>query len=214
VTRHTAPPALLVLALLFTPSILSAQGGATLGVELGYTRAGFSGRDSRGVTLREGAVAGAYFQVALNSWLAIRPGIHIASKGGATSVVTSDSTQPVRFELDLVYLDFPVVLRARIPAIGRTRLILATGAVPGLRIGCNVELSQGGFTLVRSVCSNATGASFRSWDFELLGGAGFGIPIEGSELALEARFTQGLRSVSSLGDIKNRAWTLAISVPF
>jgi hypothetical protein len=210
-----SPPALLALVLLSTGSdALAAQGRSAIGVELGYTRASFTGRGSRGVTLREGAVAGAYFQVALTSWLAVRPGINLASKGGATEVAPADSTVPLRFELDLVYLDFPVVLRARVPAIGRTRLILTGGAVPGVRIGCNVEFSRSGATLVRSQCSDASGASFRTWDIELLGGVGFGIPIEGSELALEARYTHGLRSVTTLGDVRNRALTFAISVPF
>jgi hypothetical protein len=210
---RTGVLAVVALALLpAIPDVLLAQGRSAIGVELGYTRASFSGRDSRGVTLREGAVAGAYFEVALTSWLAVRPGIQIASKGGATTV--ANSTQPLRFALDLVYLDFPVVLRSRIPAIGRTRLILSGGAVPGVRIGCNVEFSQAGAASVRTACGDASAASFRSWDIELLGGVGFGIPIESSELALEARFTQGLRSVNNLGDIKNRALTFAISVPF
>ena len=213
--RYRAGSLVILSLALFSiaPRALTAQGRSTIGVELGYTRASFSGRDSREVTMREGAVAGAYFQVGLTSWLAVRPGIHIASKGGATTVLPADSTQPLRFQLDLVYLDFPVVLRSRIPAIGRTRLILTAGVVPGVRIGCNVEFSQS-TTSVRTKCSDAKGASFPNWDVELLGGAGFGIPIEGSELALEARFTQGLRSVSSLGDIRNRALTFAISVPF
>ena len=210
---RTTALAMVALALLpAIPDALLAQGRSAIGVELGYTRASFGGRDSRGVKLHEGAVAGAYFQVELTSWLSIRPGIQIASKGGATSV--ADSAQPLRFELDLVYVDFPVVLRSRIPAIGRTRLILSGGAVPGLRIGCNVEFSRGGVTLSRNACSDASAASFRSWDIELLGGVGFGIPIESSELAVEARFTQGLRSVNNLGDIRNRALTFAISVPF
>lgn len=205
---------LVVLAFLGSvPGALQAQARSAIGVELGYTRASFSGRDSRGVTLHEGAVAGGYFQVRLTPWLLVRPGLQIASKGGATTVVPADSTA-VRFNLDLVYLDLPVLLRSRIPAIGRTRLILTGGAVPSLRIGCNVELSTGGVTLSRSECGRASVGDFRVWDVELLGGIGFGIPIENSELAIEARLTQGLRSVSDIADIRNRALTFVISVPF
>jgi hypothetical protein len=212
VTTATGLRTLVLLAA--APVTLAAQGRSAIGVELGYTRASFGGRDSRLVTLREGAVAGAYFQVGLTSWLTLRPGIQLASKGGATTLTPADSTVPLRFELDLVYLDFPVVLRARIPAIGRTRLILTGGAVPGVRIGCNVGFSRNAATPLRSVCGEAGEALFRSWDIGLLGGVGFGIPIESSELALEARFSQGLRSVTSLGDVKNRAVTFAVSVPF
>jgi len=198
--------------LLALPRALAGQGRSAIGVELGYTRASFGGPDARSATLHEGALAGAYFQVGLTSWLVVRPGIQIASKGG--DVTVADSAPTLRFGLDLVYLDFPLILRSRIPAIGRTRLILAGGGILGLRIGCNVEFSRGGVSLPRAACSDATETSFSSWDFEVLGGVGLGIPIESSELALEARVTQGLRSVNSLGDIRNRALTFVVSVPF
>jgi hypothetical protein len=181
---------------------------------LGYTRASFGGRNAGGVTLHEGAIAGAYFQVRLFQGLVFRPGIQIASKGGATSVVPNGSTTPVRLDLDLVYLDLPLLLRSHLPAFGRTRLILTAGGVPSLRIGCNVELSDGGVTLSRSECSKANVSGFRTMDFEVLGGLGFGIPIESSELAIEARVTQSVRSITDIGDIKNRALTFLVSVPF
>jgi outer membrane protein with beta-barrel domain len=203
--------AALLLGLLAPP--LAAQGRSSIGVELGYTRASFSGRNSRGVKLHEGAIAGGYFQVRLTPWLAIRPGVQFASKGGATTALASDSSGFLRLDLDLVYLDFPVLLRSRVPLVGRTRLILTGGGVPTFRIGCNVDLSRGGTPVARSECGQ-TNASFRSWDLEWLVGAGLGIPIENSELALEARFTQGTRSLSDQGDLKNRALTFIISVPF
>lgn len=205
--------ALMALAVVgLVPGALRAQGRSAIGVELGYTRASFGGRNSAGVTLHEGAVAGGYFQANLTPWLSVRPGIQIASKGGATTL--ADSAGPVRLDLDLVYLDLPVLLRSRIPAIGRTRVILTGGAVPSLRIGCNLESSRGGVTLSRSECGQAGLGIFRTWDVELLAGLGFGIPIESSELAVEARFTRGFRSVTDIRDIKNRALTFLISVPF
>src|SRR5512138_2386093 len=137
-----------LLCLLFTATTpVAGQGKTVIGVELGYTRASFSGRDSRGVTLHEGAAAGAYFQVRLAPWLAVRPGVQITSKGGATSVVPTNSTSAVRVDLDLVYLDLPILLRSRVPLVGRTRLILTGGVVPSLRIGCNVEVSDKGVVL-------------------------------------------------------------------
>jgi hypothetical protein len=213
-TRRSPRRFCLCLLLLALPAPLAAQGRAVIGVELGYTRASFNGRDAGGVTLHEGAVAGAYFQVRLASWLALRPGLQIASKGGATTVVPVNATDAVRVDLDLVYLDLPVLFRSRLPALGKTRLILTGGMVPGLRIGCNVEVSNAAVVLARSECKKVSVGAFRSWDVEALGGVGFGIPIENSELAIEARYTQGLRSVSDFSDIKNRALTFVISVPF
>jgi Outer membrane protein beta-barrel domain len=202
---------LVLLALAATP--LAAQSYLSLGVELGYARADFIGKDAAGVSVREGAVAGAYFRVPLASWLAVQQGLLIASKGGATTVNDS-AAAPLRFELDLVYLEMPLVFRARIPALVGTRLVLLGGVSPSYRVGCNVEFSRNGFSLTRTACDQATTASFRSWDFSLIGGVGIGIPIERSELALEARLSRGIRSVSDLGDIRNRALDLVVSIPF
>lgn len=207
--------AALVLGLVAAVSdTLAAQGRVGIGVELGYTRASFSGANSQGVTLHEGAVAGAYFLVRLSPWLAMRPGLQIASKGGSTSQLRLGDSLDVRGDLDLVYLDLPVLLRSHIPMPGGLRLILTGGIVPGLRIGCNVEVSDTSGVLSRNACDRAGVGTFRTVDIEALGGAGLGIPIESSELAVEARVTQGLQSVSSTGDLKNRALTLFISVPF
>jgi hypothetical protein len=165
------------------------------------------------VALREGAVAGAYFRVPLARWLAVQQGIRIASRGGATSVSDSASSL-LRLDLDLVYVDFPLLIRARIPALAGARLILLGGGGPAIRIGCNVEFSSNGFSLARTACERTTAATFRSWDFFVAGGAGIGIPIERSELAVEARLSQGLRSVSDLADLKNRSLDFLLSIPF
>lgn len=196
------------------PGVIAAQGRVGIGVELGYTRASFSGTSSKGVTLHEGAVAGAFFLARLAPWLALRPGLQIASKGGATSAIRLSDSSTVRADLELVYLDFPILLRSRIPAPGGIRLVLTGGFVPGLRIGCNVEVSSSAGLTSRNACNQENLGNFRSLDLEALGGVGLGIPIEASEVTLEARVSQGLRSITDAGDLKNRALTLIISVPF
>lgn len=214
-TRRTARLVGLLLALgLALPGILAAQGRVGIGVELGYTRASFSGTSSRGVTLHEGAVAGAFFLAPITPWLALRPGLQIASKGGATGAIRATDSTSVRVDLELVYLDLPVLLRARLPGPGGIRLVLTGGVVPGLRIGCNVEVSDSTGLALRNACDQEGLGTFRSLDIEALGGVGLGIPIESSELTLEARVSQGLRSISDAGDLKNRALTFVISVPF
>jgi Outer membrane protein beta-barrel domain len=205
---------LVALLLLVETSPLAAQSAASVGVELGYRRADFYGSGVGGTRPRSGAVAGAYFRIPLTSWLAVQPGLLIASKGGASTVTTGTPPVPLRFELDLVYLDVPVLLRARIPAVAGPALVLIAGGGPGVRIGCNVDLTRPGSPLVRTRCDQATGATFRTWDVALEGGVGLGIPIERNELSLEARLSRGLRSVSGLAGLKNRGLSLLLSVPF
>ena len=45
-------------------------------------------------------------------------------------------------------------------------------------------------------------------------GIGIGVPIERSFIALEVRFTQGLTSIVDDGQLKNRAVSLMLTVPF
>jgi hypothetical protein len=83
-----------------------------------------------------------------------------------------------------------------------------------VRIGCNVEFVQNGLSLLRTACDRATTFTFRSVDLSLIGGIGIGIPIERDELSLEARLSRGVRSVTDLGEVKNRSLDFLLSVPF
>jgi hypothetical protein len=203
----------LLFLLLLDPRGLAAQTTVLFGVELGYASADFTGAAASGEDHRDGVVAGAYFRVPLAHWLAVQQGIRIASRGGTTTA-TDTSATPLRFELDLVYFDFPLVIRARVPALAGARLILLGGAGPAVRIGCNGELFRNGVSETRAACDQATAATFQSWDFFVVGGAGIGIPIEQSELAFEVRLSQGLRSVSDATDLKNRSLDFLLSIPF
>ena len=201
-----------VLVLLGAGAAPLAAQGPTLGIEVGYSRASFSGRDAGGVKLHEGAVAGAYLSVLLAHGFAFRPGILLATKGGSTPVVADSAGTVVNFDLELVYIDLPLVLRARIPTVGQVRLILSGGVVPGFRIGCATDFSQEDVPVARAACS--TGSGLRPLDVAVLGGVGIGIPIEKSELGVEARVTRSLRSISNEADIKNQALTLTLTIPF
>jgi hypothetical protein len=200
--------ALLLLSLVATP--LAAQGPA-LGIELGYSRASFSGRTAEGVKLHEGAVAGAYMSVDLFNGIAFRPGLLLSTKGGATSVADSAGNS-IRLDLELVYIDVPILVRGRFPFIGQSRLLLTTGLLPGIRIGCATDVITANETpLERTPCR---AGALRPLDVGALAGIGFGVPIERSFLALEVRVSQGLVSVVDGGDLKNRALSVMLTVPF
>jgi hypothetical protein len=202
--------AALALASLFLAAPLTAQGPA-LGIELGYSRASFSGRTSGGVKLHEGAVAGAYMSVDLFSGIAFRPGLLLSTKGGATSVADSAGNS-VRLDLELVYIDVPILIRGRFPFIGQSRLLLTTGLLPGIRIGCATDVISANETpLERTPCR---AGALRPFDMGAVAGVGFGVPIERSFLAIEVRLNQGLVSIVDDGDLKNRALSVMLTVPF
>ncbi len=193
---------------------LAGQSRLSLGVNLGYTISDFSGPAASGVETRTGATAGAFLQVPLSAWLAVQPGLAISSRGGTTLVSPTGGGSPVRFDLELVYFEVPVLLRARIPIPGRLRLVLTGGGAAGLRIGCNLEISAGGASLLREACGDVTTTEFRAWDLAWVVGGGLGIPIERSELTLQVRLTQSVRALSADDDFYNRAVSFLVSVPF
>jgi hypothetical protein len=200
-----------VLASLLLAAPLAAQGPA-LGIELGYSRASFSGRNAGGVKLHEGAVAGAYMSVDLFNGIAFRPGLLLSTKGGATSVVADSSGSQVRLDLELVYIDVPLLVRGRFPFIGQSRLLVTTGVVPGIRIGCATDvISENETPLERTPCR---AGALRPFDVAALAGVGVGVPIERSFLALEVRLTQGMVSIVDNGELKNRALSVMLTVPF
>lgn len=201
----------MLLALSALAGPVAAQGPA-LGIELGYSRASFSGRDAGGVRVHEGAVAGAYMSVNLWDGVAFRPGLLLSTKGGATDVVADSAGNLVQLDLELVYIDVPVMLRGRLPFIGSSRLVLSAGMLPGIRIGCATDvISQDQSPLARTPCR---AGALRPLDLAALGGIGFGVPIERSFLALEVRLTQGLVNIVNDGELRNRALTILLTVPF
>lgn len=194
-------------------SPITLQAGPSLGVELGFSRASFRGSGASGTRSSNGAVAGAWFRLPLARWLSVQPGLRLVSRGGAGTIPSLAG--PVDFEVDLVYLDMPLLLRARLPGISRTNLVLLLGPAPGARIGCNVDFSQAGSPLARATCDQATtGASFRSWDVALTAGVGIALPVERSEISLEARYARGTRDVIEQTATRNEAFTFTLSVPF
>ena len=201
----------LFLSSLLAAAPLMAQGPA-LGIELGYSRASFSGKSAGGVKLHEGAMAGAYLSVNLGSNFTFRPALVLSTKGGATDVVADSAGNLVRLDLELVYIDAPIMLRTRFPFIKSSQIVVTAGGVPGIRIGCATDLlTQNETPLERTPCR---GGALRPFDFAGLVGVGFGVPIERSFLALEVRLTQGMVSIVDGGDLKNRALTVVLTVPF
>lgn len=201
-----------VAALVLLPSPVLAQMGPSLGVELGYSRADFIGADASGVEHREGVVAGAWFRLPLGSGIAVQPGLVMASRGGAVAVPSSSGT--TRLEVDLVYLDLPVLLRARLPGVAGANLVVLGGGAPSVSIGCNLEVQQAGVQRTRQPCDETAGTSFRVWDLALVAGVGIAIPVERSELSIEAKLVRGLRSVREDSDLRNRTYSVSVSVPF
>lgn len=192
---------------------LAAQSKVRVGVEFGYTRADLNGPDASTLEYRSGATGSVFLDLRLSHWLAITLGPSIAQRGGTARLTGTTGGDLL---VDLVTIDLPILMRARLP-LGTFALLLEAGGVPGIRIGCNVEIEQGGVPSLRTPCSDPALdplGEFAPWDVAAVAGVGVGIPVAASQVGLKARYSQGFIPVIESRDIYNRSISILLELPF
>ena len=209
---------ILVLLLLLPPSALVGQDAPrvrgprpSVGGEVGYSRSDLRGGDAERVRSRQGALTGVYMQLPLAGPLSVRPEILFALKGGRVQAdVEGGGT--VELDIGLAYLELPVLLRVG-PRRGRFRPVVFGGPAPALQIGCDLQIADPN-TPVRATCDESGLPAFRAFDVGIVAGAGLEVRWPQSALALEGRYTTGLRSVLNDLDVKNRQFGVVLSLTF
>ncbi|MDH4347335.1 MAG: PorT family protein [Gemmatimonadota bacterium] len=200
----------LLLAVAPAAPPLEAQSRVGVGVEFGYTRADLDGADATSLEDRSGAVGGIFLDLRLNRRIAFTFGPSLAQRGGEASLSGGNLV------IDLVTIDLPLLIRARLP-VGSFALLLEAGGMPGFRIGCNVELQLGGAPSSRLPCNDPAldpVGTFAPWDVAAVAGLGVGIPVRGSQVGLKARLSRGFIPVIESRDIYNRSISILLELPF
>ncbi len=186
-----------------------------VGVEVGYSRTDLAvGGAGNLLTSRQGAITGAYLHFPLSDALAIRPELLFSLKGGST-VANIAGQGEASIDIELAYIELPVLLRASFPT-GSVRPVLFAGPALAIQIGCDFSFDFGSRS-DRSTCGQDTltgVTAVRSWDFGLVGGVGIEKRLRRASIALEARYTVGTRSVLEDLELKNRAFGLLLAVTF
>jgi hypothetical protein len=191
-------------------SRLAAQSRIGVGVEFGYMRADLTGSEATGVSSRSGALGGIFLSGRLTRALALTIGPNLAAKGGTAGVAGGNVV------IDLVGIDLPLLLRARIP-VGTFGLLVEAGGMPGIRIGCNAELQQPGVPVIRTPCSDpalAQVGDFALWDIAAVASIGIGIPVSGSDIGLKLRLSRGFVPVIAGRSLYNRSGAIVLVLPF
>jgi hypothetical protein len=206
------------LLLLALPTALSAQRGtfvprrrAAVGAEVGYSRTTLGGPDANGLRSRQGAITGIFLQTPLAGPLSLRPELHFALKGGRAQA-TVEGGGTAQLDIELAYLEVPVLLRVGLPR-GRIRPMLFGGPAGALQIGCDLQLI-GPDQPVRSTCGAADFTVFRELDLSYVIGGGLEVRWPQSALSLEGRYTGGLRSVLEGFDVRNRGFGVVLALTF
>jgi hypothetical protein len=211
-------PDLILLSLACLPAALSAQAPPqrsslrpAVGAEVGYSRSDLRGADAQLVKARQGALTGVYLQLPMKPPVFLRTEILFALKGGRTQTFV-EGTGTRELDIGLAYIEMPVLVRLAATR-GRFRPVVFGGPAPALRIGCDLQVIDPN-TPIRATCAETTVPPFRDFDFGLVAGGGVEIRWPQSALALEARYTAGLRSVLEGLDVKNRAFGVLLALTF
>ena len=211
-------PALIHLLLASLSAALSAQAPPqrsslrpAVGAEVGYSRSDLRGADAQLVEARQGALTGVYLQLPMKPPVFLRTEILFALKGGRTQTFV-EGTGTRELDIGLAYIEVPVLVRLAATR-GHFRPVVFGGPAPALRIGCDLQVIDPN-TPIRATCEETTVPPFRDFDFGLVAGGGVEIRWPQSALALEARYTAGLRSVLEGREVKNRAFGVLLALTF
>lgn len=200
-----------VMLSLWPPAPAAGQGSrAAVGAQVGYSRTDLGGANAQEITAREGALTGVYLYAPLSRIFAVRPELLFALKGGRTETV-----EGVVIDIELAYLEFPVLARVTVPG-RRFRPVFFGGPAPALQIGCDFQFTSPAQpdSALRVTCGQDDITIIRKLDLGLVAGVG----IEGlwpqAAMSLEARYTGGLRSVFEDVEIRNRAYGILLGITF
>jgi hypothetical protein len=209
--RAHAGLGLAVVLLSGGPAVAAGQGHRSgVGVHVGYSRTDLAGANAEEITARQGALTGIYFHRPLGRVFSVRPEVDFSLKGGRT--VTDEGLE---VDIELAYLEFPLLGRASLP-LGRFRPVLFAGPAVAFQIGCDFQFLTPGAPEepLRVSCGQDDITIIRGTDYGLVAGTG----IEGlwprAALSLEVRYTAGLRSVFDDVEIRNRAVGVMFGITF
>ncbi|HEU5040374.1 MAG TPA: porin family protein [Gemmatimonadales bacterium] len=201
----------LLLAATFATELPAQRPRPSVGAQVGYSRSDIGGPDADQIGSRQGALSGVFLHFPVTRALAVRPELLFSLKGGGTLAPLEDGGGTIPLDFELAYLELPVLAHLS-PAIGRYRPVIFAGPAPALQIGCDVELGfQSG---PQRLTCNEAGPTFRGWDLGLVAGAGVEAHLSRSTLALEARYTTGVRSIVDDFRASNRTFALLLALTF
>jgi hypothetical protein len=212
--------ATLGVALCLVAGTALAQRGPAAGAEVGYSRADLIGANADIVESKQGAVTGVYLHFPVSTVVAIRPELLFSLRGGRTVVGIAGTDDLGVIDLELSYLELPLLARLVWPR-GQVRPAVFGGPTVGLRIGCDLLTFTPADT-ARSTCGEEEEdpgfvdvEQIRGWDLGWVAGAALELHLPRTTLSVQGRYTEGLRSVVETGiDLKNRGAAVLFGLTF
>jgi hypothetical protein len=192
-----------ILALL-SALMLAPAGVAAQGIGLGLVGgANFANLDSDQIEETNNItriMGGAYLSLWFSPTLALETEALFSQKGAA-----APAGPGVTFDLDISYLEIPVLARVKFPA-GAVGVSLFAGPTFGFKMDCKASFNSGGAE-VSDDCDE-TEISLKSSDM----GATAGASLDLGGFSIFGRYVYGLSDISENenGETKNRVLTLGV----
>ena len=205
--------ATLGLAACLVTGSAAAQDRAAVGAEVGYSRADLIGEDSDLVASRQGAITGVYLHLPIAPMLSVRPELLFSLRGGQTLALVSGSSDIADVDIELAYLELPLLARLSLPR-GRVRPAIFGGPSLALQIGCDLRIAVGADT-TRFTCGQDEVSQVREWDFAWVAGGALELHYPRTTLSLQGRYTAGFRSIfEGTVDLRNRGVAVLFGLTF
>lgn len=166
-----------------------------------------AGSADSGVSSRTTFYAGVALAVPLGPHTFIEPELVYAGKGA--NYKTSDMFGAINVALRLSYLEAPVLLGLKFGGPVQPRLY----AGPDIEVNINCEITAvyvGQPFVPNTVTCADAGLVMKKIDFGVTGGGGLTFAYGRGTISLEARYTLGLTTISTIRTITNRGYSLGV----
>lgn len=178
----------------------SAQSRA--GLSLGATASELQGDD---ITVRGdaewGFSGGVFGEALINDVLALNLGVDYVQKGGS-GLMGPDLMESERVELDLDYIELPLLAEITLPLGTAWGLMAYGGVAAAFNVGCKAALGGGS----KESCKDTPlGGARTEWGLPVGGGLSYTLS-NGESVVFEARYTWGQSDAVANASIKNGAW--------
>lgn len=204
-----------MLMLLLGGSSAAAQRvGVDVLAYVGYSRASFRdlGTVELGQRAANGAIGGMGLRVPLGGPIGIRGELLLARRGGTFDLPLSE-TETGEFDVDLVYLEVPLLLQFQSYEVSPfARPFAFGGLVPAFRLGCDAEI-RADAGVARDDCSTAEDQSAMRW-LDVGGVVGAGVEFRrGRQLwQAQVRYQRSFNSLFEDFELVNQSFAIMVGV--
>ncbi|MEO7995910.1 MAG: porin family protein [Gemmatimonadaceae bacterium] len=166
---------------------------------------------------RIGLKGGFFLKIPIAGMVSLEPELLYAQNGvRVESTVSGDES----FDVDLGYVEIPVLMRIDVARTKHLHPILMAGGSAAYRVQCKFGASSSGSTVAQD-CGATGGADdpFKKNDYSVVGGAGLAAGLGGFGASLQVRYSQGVSNIAkddldTTNKPKNKAFSVLLGFIF